>query len=128
DCITPRAGSCAFYADCAEKELKCGSSGYPVRYGQKNCLAFSKNIDFFTPAGRDFVWATMSCLQRFLSPLIRECSETCDSLRTKAFASHPSCYTDSGFCGLGCGDIIVLLAIVNKDLLESGTQIWDTGK
>ncbi|KAH7090311.1 hypothetical protein FB567DRAFT_519553 [Paraphoma chrysanthemicola] len=70
----------------------------------------------------------MSCLQQFLSPLIRNCDETCSSISTKAFASHPKCYTDNGFCSLGCGDILVLLAVVNKDLLVSATQIVDTAK
>lgn len=127
-CKNPPPQSCSFYADCAEKELGCGASGYPIRYGQKNCLAFNRNLDYFTPQGQNFIWGTMSCLQKFLSPLIQSCGETCASISTKAFASHPKCYTDNGFCGLGCGDILVLLAVVNKDLLESGEQIFDTAK
>jgi hypothetical protein len=128
NCKNPPPQSCGFYADCAEKELKCGASGYPIRYGQKNCLAFSRNLNYFTVQGQNFIWGTMSCLQKFLSPLIQSCDETCASISTKAFGSHPKCYTDNGFCSLGCGDILVLLATVNKDLLESGGQIVDTAK
>lgn len=126
NCKSPPPQSCGFYADCAEAELKCGPGGYPIRYGQKNCLAFSKNLAYFTPQGQNFIWGTMSCLQQFLSPLLQSCDETCDSISAKAFASHPKCYTDNGFCSLGCGDIIALLMTVNKDLLESGQQIIDT--
>jgi hypothetical protein len=126
-CKNPPPRSCAFYADCAEKEFKCGASGYPILYGQKNCLAFDRNRNFFTPQGQNFIWGTMSCLQQFLSPLIQSCGETCLSISDKAFESHPKCYTENGFCSLGCGDILVLLAVVRKDLFESRKQIVETG-
>jgi hypothetical protein len=117
-CRNPPMQSCAFYRTCAEGQLGCGDGGYPLHYGEKNCLKFSKNQGSFTANGQSFIWNTMICLQRAMVPVLEPCTATCDSFSTAAFNSHPGCYVQGGFCGLGCGDIVATLATVGNDLFE----------
>jgi len=56
---------------------------------------------------------------------------TCDNIRQRAFASHPKCYVDSGFCTI-VRDVKNILALMQvfkvKDLLtfEALEQISKT--
>ncbi|KAK3370631.1 hypothetical protein B0H63DRAFT_454787 [Podospora didyma] len=116
-CKTPPEKSCAFYSDCAEAALRCGPTGYPLAYGRKNCLAFQGDLLKFTAAGQTFIWATMHCLQVKLRDAI-VCDSKCPAVFDAAFASHPACYVDSGFCDLPPEDWWQLIKTVNTDLVS----------
>ncbi|CZS93101.1 hypothetical protein WAI453_000836 [Rhynchosporium graminicola] len=127
-CVSPPLKSCAFYAGCAEATLQCGAGGYPLAYGQKNCLAFQADLTKYTPAGQDFIWNTMHCLQLALINIIK-CDSTCDTAGNAAFDSHPKCYVDSGFCDLPVMDWYQVVKTVGTDLLgiKPIRQILQTG-
>jgi hypothetical protein len=127
-CLAPPMMSCDFYASCAEKTLQCGPGGYPLNYGQKNCLKFQNNLAIFSPAGQAFIWSTMHCLQLALVSAI-QCDSTCDSVQAAAFASHPTCYIQGGFCSLPPMDIWHVVTTVWGDLFSAAAvkQILQTG-
>jgi len=127
-CKEPPLRSCAFYSECAEATLHCGGGGYPLRYGQKNCLAFQSDLDKYSAAGQTFIWNTMHCLQLALRDAIN-CDSTCDQVNDAAFDSHPTCYVNSGFCDLPPEDWWQLIKTVNTDLVgtKSIKQIVQTG-
>lgn len=123
--------TCAFYASCAEAAVPCGASGYALGYGLANCAKFMQRLSHFTPAGQRWIFAVMTCLQRFLiaGPLTGQCRLTCDALRTAAFGSHPTCYVDSGVCDLLARDWVQLVLTIGKDLatLDTLKQAVTTG-
>jgi len=127
-CTNPPLMSCDFYKNCAEAQLGCGAAGYPLFYGDKNCNKFGNNLNMFSPAGKDFIWSTMHCLQVTMVPVLKPCTATCDSFRNAAFDSHPGCYVSGGFCGLQCPDVIAVVAIIWDDLFtkESFKQMAQT--
>ncbi|KAI9866187.1 MAG: hypothetical protein M1813_001748 [Trichoglossum hirsutum] len=127
-CIDPPFRSCSFYRNCAEGQLGCGVTGYPLGYGEKNCNKFVNNLGFFSPQGQAWIFDTMHCLQAAMVPVLQPCTTTCDSFRSAAFASHAGCYVDNGVCRLGCLDIVWLFMTVGGDLLtnESLTQVLQT--
>lgn len=129
DCRNPPMKSCSFYRTCAESQLHCGNEGYPLAYGEKNCNRFVKNLAYFSPQGQDWIFKTMHCLQTAMVPVLQTCQSTCASFQAAAFASHPSCYVNSGFCALECPDIVAVFMTVNTDLvsLASLKQIVATG-
>lgn len=108
--------SCDFYTSCAEETLHCGSDGYPVRYGAKNCGRFVHNLGAFSPSGQAWVWRVMTCLQRALVEPVGRCGATCQVIEDAAFASHPVCYVDSGVCDLPLQDLVEIVVTVNTDL------------
>jgi hypothetical protein len=128
-CKNPPMQSCAFYRKCAESTLGgCGDGGYPLGYGENNCLKFSNHINWFDGDGQNFVWGTMHCLQTDMVPVLQTCTATCDSFSDVAFASHPACYVGNGFCGLQCGDILASLVTIGSDLFNKHTlqQVFGT--
>ena len=128
-CKNPPMQTCGFYRKCAEPTLGgCGDDGYPIGYGEKNCLKFTKHINWFDSNGQNFVWGTMHCLQAAMVPVLQTCTATCDSFSNAAFASHPACYVSNGFCGLSCGDILGVLVTVGFDLFNKHTlqQVFGT--
>ena len=127
-CLVPPMMSCDFYASCAEATLQCGPGGYPLLYGQKNCLKFQNNLQIFSAAGQAFIWSTMHCLQLALVSAI-QCDSTCASVQAAAFASHPTCYIQGGFCDLSPFDKLKVFWTVGSDLFTgpAAQQGWKTG-
>jgi hypothetical protein len=117
-CQNPPMYSCQFYRNCAEGQLGCGPAGYPLYYGEKNCYKFTNNLDSFSAAGQSFIWGTMHCLQEAMVPVLEPCTATCDSFSAAAFASHPGCYVQNGFCGLSCPDVVAVLTTVGTDIFD----------
>ena len=93
------SSDCDFYTQCLEEKYHCGIKGYPVGYGYKYCSKFLKYFDDFPPLGKLWVQNTLVCLKTALHPLYNERS-SCDVIYSVAFASHPECYFESGFCEL----------------------------
>ena len=127
-CKSLPAKSCGFYRACAEGQLGCGPAGYPLNYGEKNCLKFTNNLPWFSAAGQSFVFGTMHCLQTSMVPVLAPCTANCASFQAAAFASHPGCYVQNGFCGLQCPDVLAVLMTVGTDLftLASAKQVAQT--
>jgi hypothetical protein len=118
---------CGFY-DCVESNCGCGAQGYPLGYGKKYCQIFSNYP--FTGMGGKWRDATLRCLQRALIPFSKCPPTTCEILKTKAFDSHPFCYTSSGVCFLNPKDLLGILAITYGDVLtmDGVLQILETIK
>ncbi|KAK5996059.1 hypothetical protein PT974_04486 [Cladobotryum mycophilum] len=120
-CQDPPLRSCNFYQRCAEDTLACGPEGYPTKYGTKNCRRFENNLTKFTQKGQDWIWNTMHCLQKALIQPLSQCNMNCDSIRTIAFDSHPTCYLQSGMCDLDVEDWIMIVVTVNSDLIDGNS-------
>jgi hypothetical protein len=114
-CQTPLPESCAYYINCSEAFLECPPSSYPIAYGEKNCLKFQNNLSIFSATGQSFIWSTMHCLQLALVATTA-CNSTCDSLTAAAFASHPKCYIEGGFCSLDIIDQLKVVWVIGFDL------------
>lgn len=127
-CTNPPPQTCGFYRNCAEGQLGCGDGGYPLHYGERNCNRFTNNLGLFSAQGKAWIFATMHCLQVAMVPVLQPCTATCDSFQSAAFASHASCYVNSGFCSLGCMDLLAIFLTVGDDLVtsESISQIKQT--
>ena len=97
---------CAFYANCLESRYHCGPDGFPIGYGQYYCQKFSDDRGMFD---------VMHCLQLALVE---------DAVDAEAFAAHPGCYIDNGFCALSVGDWTVLLEIMGVETFLN----WDVFK
>lgn len=128
-CQNPPLQSCAFYQDCADATMQCPGGGYAINYGDKNCRAFSNNLGLLSSAGVTWVWDVMHCLQLALIPNLppADCDATCNSVYNAAFASHPACYVDNGFCSLPVSDWAAILYIVGQDVFASFVQVGITG-
>lgn len=118
---------CGFY-DCLERNCACGAGGYPLGYGKKYCQLFSNYP--FTGNGDRWRDATLRCLQRSLIPFSQCPPTTCDTMKTKAFDSHPFCYTSSGVCFLSPKDLLGIISITYGDVLtmDGVIQILETIK
>jgi hypothetical protein len=130
-CQNPPPMTCSFYSTCAEATAHCGAGGYPLRHGQKNCNKFQNNLAHFSTAGQNWIWATMSCLQIALVPVVTSVCDTdtaCQAIQSAAFASHAKCYVDSGFCSLPASDFVAVITTVGGDLanLDALKQIGST--
>lgn len=126
-CKAPPAMSCDFYRSCADAQLGCGPGGYALAVGEPNCLKIGAVASHFTPAGRDWLWSTMQCLQTGLVPALGDCATTCDAFAATALAGHATCYlAGGGVCKLGCADLTYLFMSVGTDLvtLDSLKQAW----
>ena len=136
DCTKPVPGTCGFYADCLEKRVSCGESGYALGYGEPYCKSFLEDVRF---TERGVIWRdrVSSCLQRslvqFTDPLRPKAS--CDTIREEAFHAHVACYTqsDNSICDLfdSFADIHAILSTVKlSDLLskDGKQQVIDSAK
>lgn len=129
-CQSPPPKSCDFYTRCAEEALECGAGGYPIRYGAKNCHRFQANLKDFSAQGQNWIWGTMTCLQKALIGPVGQCGATCKSVEDAAFKSHPQCYVDNGVCNLPLNDMVQLIITVNTDLFAGPAldQVLATAK
>jgi hypothetical protein len=120
-CSAPPFDNCDFYTTCLEPAYQCGPDGYPIGYGDHFCRAFSDNRGDLSAEGQTWMINTMHCLQTSLIPDVGAAgTETCDQLRTHAFATHAGCYVDNGLCDLGFGDWFAIVGIVGiGTLVES---------
>ncbi|KAI8911153.1 hypothetical protein EDD86DRAFT_246489 [Gorgonomyces haynaldii] len=127
ECSQPVPQTCSFYPTCVEPVLPCGATGYALGYGNKYCNAFKDKLDKFSPAGQDWIWSVMNCLQKELVPLATgtglEQVNTCTKLRSFAYGTHPHCYTLPGhsICELPITDWFHVLGVIKKELLDVAT-------
>jgi hypothetical protein len=94
--------------------MPCGDTGYALGFGEYFCNKYTNNIGGFTPAGQNWVYNVMTCLQNALIPALT-CDVTCPAIETAAFASHAPCYLQAGVCDLDPGDWAQIMSIVGGD-------------
>lgn len=123
-CSSPVPQTCDYYTKCVEPAVNCGPKGYPLGYGLKYCQAFTAKKDKFTPAGQEWLFNVMECLQKDLVP-VAQGSEvfTCPKLKAFAIAGHAKCYTERGhsICSLPPKDWFKIIGIIKAVVLEPGT-------
>src|SRR5205807_10225674 len=87
-------GGCQFYA-CREAEHACGASGYYLGYAEKYCVRFLQSLrPRMSPDGQRFLDVARDCLMRYVDTALPS-SDSCDDVKTRAFASHVACYHDN---------------------------------
>ena len=123
-CINPQgATNCDFYTSCLEKAHPCGNSGYALNFGEKFCKKFlDLNSDpTMSKLGKQWMVDVRQCLQNAAVSLAYDLSLTCSEIQTKAFASHPLCYTQQG--GVLCQNPslwVSLVKVIGWDTLKFG--------
>lgn len=73
------------------------------------------------------MFAVMLCLQQKLFPLVNESMGdiSCEELKHYAYSTHPGCYIETGFCGLGLSDWVAVVRILQ---LRTVFGSWDAVK
>lgn len=124
NCTNPEPKTCTFYPTCLESHYHCGASGYPLAYGYKICERFLAHKSELTPEGQKWMFAVMLCLQQKLVPLVNGSMEniSCEELKHYAYSTHPECYVETGFCGLGVRDWMAVVRILK---LRTVFGSWD---
>lgn len=92
---------CEYYL-CISAEKGCDRRDYPVRFGHRFCLRYSKRIESFSEEGKIWVDNVRSCLIKKMEELDQELN--CSQLKVQAFKTHVPCYLESGFCQLKLKD------------------------
>ncbi|XP_078620532.1 uncharacterized protein LOC144887281 isoform X2 [Branchiostoma floridae x Branchiostoma japonicum] len=110
-------GNCDFYTECLEDKYSCGAKGYPVGYGHRYCNRFHTYYNDFNAEGKAWVDDVRKCLMKALVPIYKSNSYSCDEVKTLAFTSHPTCYTESGdrFCKVLWTNKLALLKVFEAD-------------
>jgi len=120
-------GSCSFYLNCVESTVPCASTDYAVAYGYFFCSKYLAHLSQLSPQGQQWVQGVLTCLQNALVPVVTASSTpSCATIRSKAFASHPACYTNNyaiingsgSICYLPPSDWPVIISIVYTGLLS----------
>lgn len=141
-CAEPLPRNCAFYAQCLDKAVTCGESGYALGFGEKYCNGFRRTE--FSEKGTAWVNSVMVCLQRALVPNVKSATSgfsnasltpssntVCQRTLDDAFASHPGCYTQpaASICFLGPSDVRKVFGVIGaKEVFtaRTGAQISTT--
>eukprot|EP00058_Branchiostoma_floridae_P013150 XP_002598638.1 hypothetical protein BRAFLDRAFT_118365 [Branchiostoma floridae] len=110
-------GNCDFYTECLEDKYSCGAKGYPVGYGHRYCNRFHIYYNDFNAEGKAWIDDVRKCLMKALVPIYKSNSYSCDEVKTLAFTSHPTCYTESGdrFCKVLWTNKLALLKVFEAD-------------
>lgn len=129
----PNSDKCDFYLE-LEKTLGCATnstdaSDYLTSYGYHYCRAFLKARHTWNESLKRWSSATAQCLQERLIQISQKL-EACSSMEAQAFATHPSCYKQTGFCNLSKEERSQILNVVGrsdivKKFRKSVTQYLD---
>ena len=126
DCYNPTGESCEWYSDCLQSAYPTctGASNYALNYGKYFCDRYNQRWDKFSPNAQAWISRAKKCLQIALVPLLNIAGKiSCDELKSKAFATHPSCYVDCGFCDIGFKNWVEVFITIDRafttDLNES---------
>uniref|UniRef100_A0A7I4XUT2 Uncharacterized protein n=1 Tax=Haemonchus contortus TaxID=6289 RepID=A0A7I4XUT2_HAECO len=97
--ISASTGNCDIYEN-LERNVSCGSNGYLLQYGMKNCRIFNapEIVSRFTAAGQRFLNCTRDCLIDHIEELFKRSRPTCDVIYSSAVESHANCYLKCDFC------------------------------
>ena len=124
-CMNPQAQgatSCDFYSSCLEKAHQCGNSGYALNFGEKFCKKFLDLNSDPTMSTLEKQWMknVRQCLQDAAVPLVYDSSLTCSEIQTKAFATHPPCYTNGGVICQNPSLWVQLVKVIGWNTLKPG--------
>lgn len=99
NCIPKNVAQCDKYLD-LEAGANCGSAGYLLGYGFKYCSKFYNHYYKFDAAGQKYIDCTAKCLLNAMNYLDGQDQGQypCDVIKQKAYAAHPDCYVECGFC------------------------------
>lgn len=101
-------GNCDFYL-CQESKNPCGLEGYNLSFGYKYCSRskFELINKMKTSVGKAWVPKVFQCLQERsledslqINAQAKSRTESCKAIQKKAYASHPDCYVEAGYCEL----------------------------
>lgn len=109
---------CAIYGQVSQK-LRCDSSNYLRRFGEKYCFTFLNQEARFSPQGQVFLRKVRHCLVKKLAQDYRSGELTCANVEDIAIDRHVECYARSGFCFLGGTDKMRLFRIIWRDVLHT---------
>jgi len=123
----PGCASCDYYLcrDDARME-SCGAAGYYAGFGHAYCDRFTVDSQpRMSEAGQRWIDDVRTCLQRALEDIDDE-ALSCEDVQELAYATHPDCYVQAGFCELGLSDAWTVVNTV--DLHDLGLrQALETG-
>jgi len=120
--------SCSFYLNCVEQTVPCAATDYAIAYGYNYCSKYLSRLSELSPQGQQWVEGVLLCLQKALLPVVTASPRpSCATIRSKAFASHPVCYTNNyaivngsgSICYLPPSDWPVIISIVYTGLLSA---------
>ena len=123
--IEAPADACADYIDredCSQCDYylcrdaaapdSCGATGYYRGFGYAYCERYLEvTTPRLSPAGQRFAHDVRRCLMRAMEDTIAT-DTACPDVKTEAYASHPACYVEAGFCALPITDWIAILATI----------------
>lgn len=96
-CHNPSGADCTWYTSCLEAKIPCrgGPADYAIAYADHYCKKYAQRASSFSAQGRRWIDGVRKCLQVDLAPeLSRSPSPSCSAIKSKAIASHVSCYLD----------------------------------
>ena len=127
----PGCASCDYYLcrDDARTE-SCGAAGYYAGFGHAYCDRFTQDAQpMMSEVGQRWLDDVRTCLQLALEDIDDE-AISCEALQTLAYATHPQCYVEAGFCELPRSDAWTVVNTVDfRDLgirqaLETGVSCF----
>ena len=129
ECV-PKAHSCDYYA-CAENQNPCGSSGYILNFGARNCPKYLTAERELSKALRKMMPKVRLCLQEELEAIVSDTPHDknfCSAIEIAAFQSHVPCYLESGYCDLTTFEQWKILQLTGFSILhplsvQAGLQI-----
>lgn len=113
----PSKKSCSYYGE-VEREYRCGSEGYPVKFGYRLCEKYRVAEPTMPAAVKTWFPKIRYCLQRYLENQ-RGSIRDCEDLHRKAINSHIGCYVATGFCDLGFMDQAAILQVTSTDIFNA---------
>ncbi len=113
----PSRKSCNYYVE-VEREYRCGSEGYPVKFGYRLCEKYRVAEPNMPAKVKTWFPKIRYCLQRYLETQ-RGSIRDCHDLHVKAINSHIGCYVATGFCDLGIMDQAAILQVTSMDIFNT---------
>ncbi len=116
-------GTCDFYL-CQETKSSCGLKGYNLGYGFKYCSdsKFKLYQQMSTDAGRSWVTQVFQCLQtKNFSQSQLTPHQSCGEVKSNAYAAHPDCYYQAGFCELPLVEKFKIINTIKSEIYHPET-------
>lgn len=115
-------GTCDFYL-CQEEKIPCGLEGYNLSYGYKYCSGSKFKLlgQMPTQQGKTWVTEVFKCLQSKSfqdSGTTQNNDRQCKVISSNAYASHPDCYVQAGFCDLSTTEKKLILKLIKSEIFS----------
>lgn len=141
--VAAPASSCAAYIgreDCSQCDYylcrdaaapsSCGATGYYRGFGYEYCQRYlTVTTPKLSPAGQRFAHDVRRCLMQAMEDTIAT-DTACSDVKTAAYASHPDCYIEAGFCALPLRDWVAIAATIRpadssfKEMIGTAIRCW----